>query len=33
VHWIELAKREETRQRRLEEAVGLLEQNKKLGLK
>ncbi len=33
VKWIEAAKREETRQRRLDEAVGLLEQGKKLGLK
>jgi uncharacterized protein YdeI (YjbR/CyaY-like superfamily) len=33
VGWISSAKREETRLRRLEEAIGLLEQNKKLGLK
>ena len=33
VGWIDAAKREETRQRRLEEAVALLEQNQKLGLK
>lgn len=33
VAWISSAKREETRMRRLEEAIGLLEQNKKLGLK
>jgi len=33
VKWIEVAKREETRQRRLDEAVSLLEQGKKLGLK
>ena len=33
VGWIMLAKQEETRQRRLREAVSLLEQNKKLGLK
>ncbi|MBW8878446.1 MAG: YdeI/OmpD-associated family protein [Acidobacteria bacterium] len=33
VGWIKAAKREETRQRRLEEAIALLEQNKKLGLK
>ncbi|MEA2603695.1 MAG: hypothetical protein QOF89_4687 [Acidobacteriota bacterium] len=33
VKWIESAKREETRRRRLEEAVTLLEQNRKLGLK
>ena len=31
--WIEDAKKEETRRKRLAEAVGLLEQNKKLGLK
>ena len=31
--WIQDAKREETRHKRLEAAVGLLEQNKKLGLK
>jgi uncharacterized protein YdeI (YjbR/CyaY-like superfamily) len=31
--WIMDAKKEETRQRRLREAVALLEQNKKLGLK
>jgi uncharacterized protein YdeI (YjbR/CyaY-like superfamily) len=31
--WIMAAKREETRLRRLQEAVSLLEQNKKLGLK
>lgn len=33
VGWIKAAKREETRRKRLAEAVGLLEQNKKLGLK
>jgi len=33
VRWISNAKREETRLRRLEEAIDLLEQNKKLGLK
>jgi uncharacterized protein YdeI (YjbR/CyaY-like superfamily) len=33
VGWIMLAKKEETRERRLREAVSLLEQNKKLGLK
>jgi uncharacterized protein YdeI (YjbR/CyaY-like superfamily) len=33
VRWICSAKREETRLRRLEEAIDLLEQNKKLGLK
>ena len=33
VGWILHAKKEETRQRRLNEAVALLEQNKKLGLK
>jgi uncharacterized protein YdeI (YjbR/CyaY-like superfamily) len=33
VGWILHAKKEETRQRRLREAVSLLEQNKKLGLK
>lgn len=33
VGWISSAKREETRMRRLDEAIGLLEQNKKLGLK
>jgi len=33
VRWISSAKRQETRLRRLEEAIGLLEQNKKLGLK
>jgi uncharacterized protein YdeI (YjbR/CyaY-like superfamily) len=31
--WISLAKREETREKRLKEAVALLAQNKKLGLK
>jgi uncharacterized protein YdeI (YjbR/CyaY-like superfamily) len=31
--WIMSAKREETRRRRLEEAIGLLAQNRKLGLK
>ena len=31
--WIMDAKKEETRERRLREAVSLLEQNKKLGLK
>jgi uncharacterized protein YdeI (YjbR/CyaY-like superfamily) len=33
VKWIEIAKREETRQKRLDEAISLLEQGKKLGLK
>jgi uncharacterized protein YdeI (YjbR/CyaY-like superfamily) len=33
VRWISSAKREKTRLRRLEEAIDLLEQNKKLGLK
>jgi uncharacterized protein YdeI (YjbR/CyaY-like superfamily) len=33
VKWIESAKREETRLKRLEEAATLLEQNRKLGLK
>jgi uncharacterized protein YdeI (YjbR/CyaY-like superfamily) len=33
VRWIEDAKKDETRRKRLAEAVGLLEQNKKLGLK
>jgi uncharacterized protein YdeI (YjbR/CyaY-like superfamily) len=33
VKWIEAAKREETRRKRLDEAVGLLEQGQKLGLK
>jgi uncharacterized protein YdeI (YjbR/CyaY-like superfamily) len=33
VRWIEDAKKEETRRKRLAEAIGLLEQNKKLGLK
>jgi uncharacterized protein YdeI (YjbR/CyaY-like superfamily) len=33
VRWISSAKREETRIRRLKEAISLLEQNKKLGLK
>src|SRR5436305_10691454 len=33
VGWIENAKREETRRRRLAEAVGRLERNEKLGLK
>ena len=33
VGWIMAAKRQETRDRRLEEAVRLLEQNKKLGMK
>src|SRR5262249_18390981 len=33
IGWIMAAKREETRQRRLREAISLLEQNKKLGLK
>jgi uncharacterized protein YdeI (YjbR/CyaY-like superfamily) len=33
IGWIMAAKREETRQRRLQEALSLLEQNKKLGLK
>ena len=33
VRWLEDAKKEETRRKRLAEAIGLLEQNKKLGLK
>jgi uncharacterized protein YdeI (YjbR/CyaY-like superfamily) len=33
IRWILDAKKEETRQRRLQEAIGLLEQNKKLGMK
>jgi uncharacterized protein YdeI (YjbR/CyaY-like superfamily) len=33
VGWVIMAKKEETRQRRLREAIHLLEQNKKLGLK
>ena len=33
VRWIVSAKKEETRQRRLQQPVSLLEQNKKLGLK
>jgi len=33
VRWIEDAKKEETRRKRLAEAVGLLEENRKLGLK
>jgi uncharacterized protein YdeI (YjbR/CyaY-like superfamily) len=33
IRWIEDAKKEETRRKRLAEAVSLLEQNKKLGLK
>jgi uncharacterized protein YdeI (YjbR/CyaY-like superfamily) len=33
VRWISSAKREKTRLKRLEEAINLLEQNKKLGLK
>jgi len=33
VRWVTSAKREETRQRRLMEAIKLLEQNKKLGMK
>lgn len=33
VRWIEAAKRDETKQRRLKEAVALLTQNKTLGLK
>ncbi len=33
IRWIMDAKKEETRQKRLREAIGLLEQNKKLGLK
>lgn len=33
VAWIESAKREETRKKRLAEFIGLLEQNKKLGMK
>ena len=31
--WITLAKREETREKRLNEAIDLLSENKKLGLK
>ncbi|HWQ20804.1 MAG TPA: YdeI/OmpD-associated family protein [Methanotrichaceae archaeon] len=33
IMWITSAKKDETRQRRLHEAIGLLEQNKKLGMK
>ena len=33
IHWITTAKREETRKRRLKEAIDLLEQGKKLGMK
>lgn len=33
VKWIDTAKRDETRARRLREAIGLLEHNRKLGLK
>jgi uncharacterized protein YdeI (YjbR/CyaY-like superfamily) len=33
IGWIMDAKKKETRERRLREAVSLLEQNKKLGLK
>jgi uncharacterized protein YdeI (YjbR/CyaY-like superfamily) len=33
VRWIASAKKEETRKRRIAEAIGLLEQNKKLGMK
>jgi uncharacterized protein YdeI (YjbR/CyaY-like superfamily) len=33
IGWIMLARKEETRERRLQEAVALLKQNKKLGLK
>jgi uncharacterized protein YdeI (YjbR/CyaY-like superfamily) len=33
VAWIESAKREETRKKRLAEFIGILEQNKKLGMK
>lgn len=33
VRWIASAKREETRKRRVDEFIGLLEQNKKLGMK
>ena len=33
VGWIEQAKREETRQKRLKESIELLKQNKKLGMK
>jgi uncharacterized protein YdeI (YjbR/CyaY-like superfamily) len=33
VAWISSAKQEETQMKRLSEAIGLLEQNKKLGLK
>jgi uncharacterized protein YdeI (YjbR/CyaY-like superfamily) len=31
--WITAAKKDETRQRRIKEAIGLLKENKKLGLK
>lgn len=33
IGWISAAKREETRNKRIKEAIGLLEKNKKLGLK
>ncbi len=33
IGWIASGKREETRRKRVEEAIGLLEQNKKLGMK
>lgn len=33
IHWISAAKREETRLRRLQEAIRLLSQQKKLGMK
>jgi len=33
VAWIQTAKRPETRKKRLEEAIGLLEENRKLGMK
>jgi len=33
VGWISEAKREETRQKRIKEAVGMLEKNEKLGMK
>ena len=33
IGWIQIAKRDETRKKRIEEAISLLEQGKKLGLK
>jgi uncharacterized protein YdeI (YjbR/CyaY-like superfamily) len=33
VRWVDSAKREETRQRRLKEMIGRLEANRKLGMK